>query len=49
MSLHLFLAYFPYFENIEQAYNIASLSVYLPLSLLRNGSAKIPLSLLDTG
>jgi hypothetical protein len=46
------LACFPYFENIEWAYEIALLSVCVcvpPLSLLGNGSIKVPLSLLGNG
>jgi hypothetical protein len=37
--------HFPYFEKIEQAYEITLASVY-SLSLLGNGLVKIPISLL---
>jgi hypothetical protein len=46
------LAYFPYLESTEQAYEITLLSVRVcvyPLSLLGNGSVKITLSLLRNG
>jgi hypothetical protein len=44
--LYLFSAYVPYFEKIENAYEITFLTVYPRLWMLGNGSIKIPLSLL---
>jgi hypothetical protein len=44
-----FLAYFPYFEKTEEAYEITLLSVCFPIILLGNSSVKIPLSLLGNG
>jgi hypothetical protein len=48
-----FLAYFPYFEKIEEAYEITLLSVCVPvcspLSLLGYGPVKVPTSLLGNG